>query len=68
MACDESPAPCWTKPASPDEFATALRSLTRPGVGRLDDSELLSRFGQMLGHAGCGKDHEDLPKRSISPA
>lgn len=38
------------KTASPDEFATALRSLTRPGLGRADDRELLSRFGQMLGH------------------
>ncbi|HEX7260904.1 MAG TPA: hypothetical protein VF258_03735 [Luteolibacter sp.] len=38
------------KTTSPDEFATALRSLTRPGLGRADDRELLARFGQMLGH------------------
>ena len=35
---------------SPDEFATALKSLTRPGIARADDSELVSRFGQMLDH------------------
>jgi hypothetical protein len=33
---------------SPDEFATALKSLTREGLGRASDSELVSRFGQML--------------------
>ncbi len=38
------------KTTSPDEFATALRSLTRPGPGRADDKELLSRFEQMLDH------------------
>jgi hypothetical protein len=38
------------KTASAEEFATALRSLTRPGLGRADDKELLSRFNQMLGH------------------
>lgn len=35
---------------SPDEYATALRSLTRPGIARADDTELVSRFGQMLDH------------------
>jgi len=35
---------------SADEYATALRSLTRPGIARADDSELVSRFGQMLDH------------------
>lgn len=35
---------------SPDEYATALRSLTRRGIARADDSELVSRFGQMLDH------------------
>ena len=35
---------------SPDEYATALRSLTRAGIARADDSELVSRFGQMLDH------------------
>lgn len=38
------------KTSSPDEFATALRSLTRQGMGRADDSELLARFGAMLDH------------------
>jgi hypothetical protein len=33
---------------SANEYATALRSLTRNGRGRADDSELLSRFGKML--------------------
>ena len=36
--------------ATPDEYATALRSLTRKGIARADDNELLSRFGQMLDH------------------
>lgn len=35
---------------SADEFATGLRSLTREGMGRAEDAELLSRFGQLLGH------------------
>lgn len=39
------------KTTSPDEFATGLRSLIRPGLGRAKDSELLSRFAQMLGHS-----------------
>lgn len=34
--------------ASADEFAVALRSLTREGMGRAENSELLDRFGQML--------------------
>ena len=34
--------------ASADEFAVALRSLTREGMGRAENSELLARFGQML--------------------
>jgi hypothetical protein len=38
------------KTTSPDEFATGLRSLTRQGMSRASDSELLSRFDQMLGH------------------
>jgi hypothetical protein len=38
------------KTPSPDEFATGLRSLTRQGMGRADDGELLSRFDAMLGH------------------
>ncbi|MEO5913977.1 MAG: hypothetical protein ABIS50_07065 [Luteolibacter sp.] len=38
--------------ASPDEFATGLRSLTRQGPGRADDGELLARFDQMLEHDG----------------
>ena len=33
---------------SPDEYATALRSLTRQGIARANDSELVSRFGHML--------------------
>jgi hypothetical protein len=36
---------------SANEYATALRSLTRNGRGRADDSELLSRFGKMLDRA-----------------
>ncbi len=36
--------------ASADEFATALKSLTREGMSRADDGELLVRFDQMLGH------------------
>lgn len=36
--------------ASADEFAVAMRSLTREGMGRADDAELLTRFGQMLEH------------------
>jgi hypothetical protein len=35
---------------SPDEFAVALRSLTRTGIARADDAELLTRFSEMLGH------------------
>jgi hypothetical protein len=35
---------------SGDEFAIALRSLTRDGMGRAEESELLDRFDQMLGH------------------
>jgi hypothetical protein len=34
--------------ASPDEYATALRSLTRDGMGRATDGELLSYFERML--------------------
>lgn len=37
--------------ASADEFAVAMRSLTREGMGRAEDAELLTRFGQMLEHA-----------------
>ena len=37
--------------SSAEEFATGLRSLTRQGMGRAEDAELLSRFGQMLGRA-----------------
>lgn len=37
------------KTPSPDEFATGLRSLTRKGIARAPDEELLSRFSQMLG-------------------
>lgn len=33
---------------SANEYAVALRSLTREGMGRADDSELISRFGNML--------------------
>lgn len=33
---------------SADEYATALRSLTRPGMGRAKDAELLVRFATML--------------------
>lgn len=33
---------------SADEFAAGLRSLTREGMGRADDDELLSRFSGML--------------------
>lgn len=33
---------------SAEEYAVALRSLTRPGMGRADDSELLDRFDQLL--------------------
>ncbi len=36
------------KTTSPDEFATALKSLTRDGLGRASDAELVSRLGQML--------------------
>ncbi len=36
--------------SSPDEFAVALRSLTRQDIARADDAELLSRFSEMLGH------------------
>ncbi|MFD0892223.1 hypothetical protein KBB96_12400 [Luteolibacter ambystomatis] len=39
---------------SADEFAVALRSLTRKGPGRATDQELLSRFGGLLNHAGWG--------------
>lgn len=34
---------------SADEYAAGLRSLTRQGMGRADDAELLDRFGKMLG-------------------
>jgi hypothetical protein len=34
--------------SSADEFAVALRSLTREGLGRAPDAELLSRFNGML--------------------
>ena len=36
--------------ASAEEFATALKSLTRDGLARAENKELLVRFGQMLGH------------------
>ncbi len=36
------------KTQSPAEFATGLRSLTQPGLGRAKDSELIARFGQLL--------------------
>ncbi len=38
------------KTGSANEFATALRSLTRDSLGRAENSELLARFDQMLGH------------------
>jgi hypothetical protein len=38
------------KTPSADEFATGLRSLTRTGMARATDTELLTRFDQMLGH------------------
>lgn len=34
--------------SSANEYATALRSLTRPGQGRAGDPELLAHFGKML--------------------
>ena len=34
---------------SADEYAVALRSLTREGLGRASDGELLTRFERMLG-------------------
>lgn len=34
---------------SADEYAVGLRSLTRQGMGRADDTELLDRFDKMLG-------------------
>lgn len=36
--------------ASADEFVTALRSLTRDGMGRASNEQLLTRFQQMLSH------------------
>lgn len=36
---------------SAEEFATGLRSLTRQGMARAEDAELLSRFGRMLERA-----------------
>ena len=36
------------KTESANEFAIALRSLTRPGMGRADDAELLGHFSQLL--------------------
>lgn len=33
---------------SAEEYAVALRSLTRPGMGRADDTELLNRFDHLL--------------------
>ena len=36
---------------SADEFATALKSLTRDSLGQADDAALLARFDQMLGHS-----------------
>jgi hypothetical protein len=35
--------------SSGDEYAVAMRSLTRKGMGRASDTELLSRFQSMLG-------------------
>ncbi|MGC4015193.1 MAG: hypothetical protein QM755_11860 [Luteolibacter sp.] len=35
---------------SGDEYAVALRSLTRPGPGRAGDTELVDRFGSLLDH------------------
>lgn len=40
--------------ASVDEFAVALRSLTREGRGRAKDEELTAYFGQMLGRQDWG--------------
>ena len=37
--------------ASADEFANALKSLTRNSLGQADDGELLTRFDQMLGRS-----------------
>lgn len=37
------------KTDSADEYAAGLRSLTRQGMGRADDAELLDRFDKMLG-------------------
>ena len=42
------------KTPSPDEFAIALRSLTREGMGHASHAELLSRFEQMLGRPEWG--------------
>ena len=42
---------------SGDEFATALKSLTREGIARADDSTLLERFDQMLGHTDWQRSH-----------
>jgi len=39
------------KTNSAEEYATGLRSLTRQGMGRADDAELLARFDKMLGRA-----------------
>ena len=36
---------------SAEEYATALRSLTRPGLGRAPDTELLNHFDQLLTHS-----------------
>ena len=35
--------------SSANEYATALRSLTRPGMGRATDADLLSHFAKLLG-------------------
>ena len=59
--------------ASADEFAIAMRSLTRDGIGRAEDAELLTRFGQMLEHSDWQSSRGfaealDLPRLVGSPA
>ena len=41
--------PLLDQTSSAEEYAVALRSLTRDGIGRAEDAELLTRFGRMLG-------------------
>ncbi|BCU75613.1 hypothetical protein llg_03280 [Luteolibacter sp. LG18] len=42
--------------ASANEFAMAMRSLTRDGPARAGSDELVSRLGSMLGHVGWGNE------------